>query len=71
MRLLLIHGSLHGVWCWNKTAARLELEGHKAVAFNLPGRGRSPAAAARVDLSCIVRHAANLLLPDLESRIQN
>jgi len=36
---LLIHGSQHGAWCWEKTIALLKKNGHRAFAIDLPGHG--------------------------------
>ncbi|RED61845.1 alpha/beta fold hydrolase [Cohnella lupini] len=36
---VLVHGSWHGAWCWNKLVPLLENEGHKVVTFDLPGHG--------------------------------
>ncbi|WP_413467230.1 alpha/beta fold hydrolase [Pleurocapsa sp. FMAR1] len=36
---ILIHGSWHGSWCWNKVATLLEQAGHKAIAPDLPSHG--------------------------------
>jgi pimeloyl-ACP methyl ester carboxylesterase len=35
---VLVHGSFHGGWCWEKVVPRLEEDGHRAVAVDLPGR---------------------------------
>ncbi|HXC49979.1 MAG TPA: alpha/beta fold hydrolase [Candidatus Limnocylindrales bacterium] len=52
---LLLHGSWHGAWCWHKIVPRLESEGHRAIAIDLPGRGRAPAPAPLVGLGAMVR----------------
>ncbi len=36
---LLVHGSWHGAWCWYKLIARLEAEGHRVIAPDLPSLG--------------------------------
>ena len=36
---VLIHGSFHGGWCWEKVAALLEGAGHKVLTPDLPGMG--------------------------------
>ena len=69
MQFLLIHGSWHGAWCWYKIVPRLQSEGHGAVAFDLPGRGRAPARPALVGLSGMVDQAARLLLPDEKTTV--
>ena len=37
--IVLIHGHMHGAWCWEKVVPLLEAKGHKVVAFDLPARG--------------------------------
>ena len=36
---LLIHGSWHGAWCWDKVIPLLQAEGHTVFAPDLPGHG--------------------------------
>ena len=49
----LVHGSMHGAFCWRDLVPELERLGHRAVAPDLPwddvGAGLSEYAAARVD----------------------
>lgn len=52
---LLLHGSWHGAWCWHKIQPRIESSGHRAIAIDLPGRGRAPCAAPLVGLGMMVR----------------
>lgn len=44
---ILVHGSWHGAWCWDRVVPLLEARGHRAIAVDLPGHGadRTPAAA--------------------------
>jgi pimeloyl-ACP methyl ester carboxylesterase len=42
-RYVLVHGSWHGGWCWDKVAAGLQALGHEVTAVDLPGRGATPA----------------------------
>ena len=37
-RFVLVHGALHGAWCWLKVIPFLEKMGHSALAVDLPGR---------------------------------
>ena len=37
---ILIHGSWHGAWCWDKVIPRLEGKGHTVFAPDLPGHGQ-------------------------------
>jgi len=41
--LLLVHGAMHGAWCWYRMMPRLRAAGFDARAVDLPGRGRNPA----------------------------
>lgn len=47
---VLIHGSWHGGWCFDKLAAILESRGHTVVAPTLPGMGGTEAEMAAVTL---------------------
>jgi pimeloyl-ACP methyl ester carboxylesterase len=53
-QFLFLHGSWHGAWCWHKIVPRIETAGHRALAIDLPGRGRSPAVPALVGLKRMV-----------------
>ena len=52
---VLVHGAWHGGWCWQKIVARLQSQGHTAVAPDMPGRGRDAKAIASVTFSDIVK----------------
>jgi pimeloyl-ACP methyl ester carboxylesterase len=42
---LLVHGGLHGGWCWETIVPLLEADGHRVIAPDLPGvKGEVPAA---------------------------
>lgn len=51
---ILIHGSWHGGWCWNKVVPLLEREGHKAFAPDLPGHGKDATPLQRITLQSYV-----------------
>ncbi len=36
MDLVLVHGSFHGAWCWERLIPALEAYGHRAIAVDLP-----------------------------------
>jgi pimeloyl-ACP methyl ester carboxylesterase len=61
MRFLFLHGSWHGAWCWHKVLPYFGVEGHEAVAIDLPGRGRAPARHAFVGMNEMVSAAAKAL----------
>src|SRR5919109_2171441 len=46
---VLVHGMSHGAWCWEPLAQRLERNGHRVVAMDLPGHGRRAHERASVD----------------------
>ena len=47
---VLVHGSFHGAWCWEKLVPLLEARGHTVVAPNLPASGGDPAPPETADL---------------------
>jgi pimeloyl-ACP methyl ester carboxylesterase len=52
---LLVHGSWHGAWCWEKLAPRLRAMGHVVVANDLPGHGDDKTPWWRVTMSAYAR----------------
>lgn len=52
---VLVHGGWQGAWCWNKVVPLLEANGHKAVAFDLPGHGKDKTIVENVTLADYVR----------------
>lgn len=44
---ILVHGSWHGAWCWDRVVPLIEARGHRAIAVDLPGHGadRTPEGA--------------------------
>ena len=57
---ILIHGSWHGAWCWDRLVPALESRGHRAIALDLPGMGADTTPLANVTLQSwtnfVVRH---------------
>lgn len=49
-RILLIHGSCHGAWCWHAVLSHLRDAGHEARAIDLPGCGDDPTPPGAVRL---------------------
>ena len=47
---LLVHGSWHGAWCWEKLIPFLDSAGHVVLAVDLPGHGDDRTPAAEVTL---------------------
>lgn len=48
--ILLIHGSCHGAWCWEKLIPHLSARGHTARAIDLPGHGADKTPVETVTL---------------------
>jgi pimeloyl-ACP methyl ester carboxylesterase len=34
--IILVHGSYHGAWCWDRFAPELEIRGHRVTAVDMP-----------------------------------
>lgn len=51
IRLILVHGSCHGGWCWDLLIPALVAQGIAAVALDLPGHGADRTAPAEVTLA--------------------
>ncbi|TNF04559.1 MAG: alpha/beta fold hydrolase [Sphingomonadales bacterium] len=58
---LLVHGGLHGGWCWEEVVPLLEAEGHSALAPDLPGMGSDPTPLAEVDLKLCADKIASII----------
>jgi len=48
---ILVHGALHGGWCWSRLVPLLESQGHRVLAPDLPGMGADPTPLSEVTLS--------------------
>jgi hypothetical protein len=46
VRFVLVHGGLHGAWCWRLLIPQLERLGHHALPVELPGHGERVAERA-------------------------
>ncbi len=55
--LLLIHGSCHGAWCWDRLIATLSERGIAARAIDLPGRDGDGAVTLADQAGAILRAA--------------
>lgn len=53
MRYMLVHGSWHGMWCWEKLIPYLEQQGHVVSCFDLPGSGNRFAEIDEVNLELL------------------
>ena len=58
---VLIHGGMHGGWCWYKIVAALERRGHTVIAPDLPGNGHDKTPLAAVTLKMCADSVCKLL----------
>lgn len=58
---LLIHGAMHGGWCWERVVPLLVRAGHTVTAPDLPGMGAATFAPADVTLERWSRFTVNVL----------
>lgn len=79
MKLVLVHGSYHGAWCWDRLTSELEKLGHEVTAVDLPisdpaaGAGEyADAIEAQVDWTeppVLIGHStAGLTIPIVAAR---
>jgi pimeloyl-ACP methyl ester carboxylesterase len=54
-RILLVHGSCHGAWCWRDVVPALQTLGHDAIAIDLPGHGTDATPRQAVTLDSYAR----------------
>ncbi len=50
-RFVLVHGSWHGRWVWDRVTAYLLARGHEVEAPDLAGRGQDPRSPAEITLT--------------------
>lgn len=60
-KIMLVHGSMLGAWCWESTIRELAVLGSEAVAFDLPGHGQDGSARGSVTSADYVRAVAQHL----------
>ena len=58
---VLIHGAMHGGWCWERIVPMLQAHGHAVLAPDLPGLGNDHTAASDVTLENWGKFVANTL----------
>lgn len=64
--IVLVHGHMHGAWCWEKIVPLLEAKGHKVVAFDLPARGADHTAHDAASLELFVAAAERVVRAQAE-----
>ena len=58
---VLVHGSGHGSWCWDRVTPLLQAYGHQAVAVDLPGNGHDDTPLGEVTLDTYARRLCQAL----------
>jgi hypothetical protein len=56
---VLVHGMSHGGWAWDEIARRLERDGHRVIAPDLPGHGRRAGERGRASIAAYARAVAD------------
>lgn len=59
---ILVHGAWHGSWCWEEVVRKLEDQGHKAIAPDLPGHGEDNLWLNNISLKTYVDFIEDLVL---------
>lgn len=60
-QFVLVHGSFHGAWCWERLVPLLEAGGHSVLAPNLPASGGDPAPPENADLDSYATRIAGVI----------
>jgi pimeloyl-ACP methyl ester carboxylesterase len=58
---ILIHGAMHGGWCWERVVSLLTRRGHQVTAPDLPGMGADGLSPAAVTLETWSRFTTDVL----------
>ncbi|MDR6550364.1 alpha/beta fold hydrolase [Paenibacillus qinlingensis] len=66
---VLVHGSWHGAWCWERIVLMLEEAGHRVIALDLPGHGQDHTPLAEVNLKSYTDHLNAILEKESEKVI--
>ncbi|MEO6017060.1 MAG: alpha/beta fold hydrolase [Polaromonas sp.] len=61
MHYVLVHGSWHGAWCWQKLTPLLQAQGHRVTAIDLPGRNGTVNERVRLTAADYVAAVTNVL----------
>ena len=59
---VLVHGMSHGAWAWDGLVRRLEKDGHRAIAVDLPGHGRRAHERGRASVDAYARAVAEAMI---------
>ena len=66
---VLVHGSWHGAWCWERIIPMLEKAGHRAIAIDLPAHGTDHTPLAEVNLKSYTDRLSAVLEKESEKVI--
>ena len=58
---VLVHGSAHGSWCWQRVVLLLQNQGHTVAAVDLPGNGHDDTPLADVTLETYAEYLCGVL----------
>jgi pimeloyl-ACP methyl ester carboxylesterase len=58
---VLVHGAMHGAWCWERVVPLLQSSGHAVIAPDLPGHGADRTPRAAVTLARYAACVSDLL----------
>ena len=58
---VLVHGSAHGSWCWQRVIPLLRQWGHTVTAVDLPGNGHDNTPLAEVTLDSYAQYVGGVL----------
>ena len=58
---MLVHGSWHGGWCWEKIVPVLQKNGHRVLAPDLPGHGNDKTPISNISLQSYVDCVCKIL----------
>ena len=58
---MLVHGSWHGGWCWEKIVPVLQKNGHRVLAPDLPGHGNDKTPIPNISLQSYVDCVCKIL----------
>jgi pimeloyl-ACP methyl ester carboxylesterase len=59
---VLVHGMSHGAWAWELLVARLEKDGHRAIAPDLPGHERRAHERGRASVDAYAQAVADAMI---------
>lgn len=58
---VMVHGAMHGAWCWDHVATGLRSRGHVTTSVDLPGSGSDLTDASDVTLASAAQKVADVI----------